>query len=301
MKKGNSVIHILAVVSMFFWGMSYIWTKIVFEYYSPLTTVFLRLLLSTIILFLIISLFFKFQKIKKKHYWLFLVSALLNPFLYFIGESFGLKLVSATLSAVIIATIPLFTPIAAFIAFNKKISMLNIFGVIFSFFGVMIMIFNADLSLRASPVGLLYLFGAVTAAIFYTVLLRILTDHYSPIIIITYQNFIGVFYFLPLFLVFEWNEFISIKPNFILIFTLLKLALFASSLAFVLYTMVLRKLGISRAAVYSNLIPVFAALASYIILDELFDLNKILGIIIVITGVLLTQLRKVRKFRRKKG
>ena len=48
----------------------------------------------------------KFEKIKPKDYLLFFFSSFFNPFLYFIGENYGLDKVSASVSAFIVATIP---------------------------------------------------------------------------------------------------------------------------------------------------------------------------------------------------
>ncbi len=290
--------HIYAFLSMLFWGVSYVWTTIVFKYYSPVTTVFLRLLISTIILFLFIIIFNKIEKIKRKDIGILLLSALFNPFLYFLGESYGIKYTSPTISAVIIATIPLFTPIAAYYTIKERITSLNIFGIIISFAGILLILLKKDMSFRASPIGVLCLFGGVLAAIFYTALLKKLTKSYSPLIIITYQNFIGIFYFLPLFLIFEWNDFIQVVPNMELIFSLLQLAIFASSFAFIFYTIAIKNLGMSRTNVYSNLIPIFAAITSYFVLSEYFDLNKILGMIIVISGLLLSQIRRIKIYRK---
>lgn len=285
-----------AVFSMIFWGLSYIWSKIVFEYYSPLTTVFLRLVLSSIFLFLYILILKKVERIRKEHWGLFFLSALFNPFLYFMGESYGLQLVSPTISAVIIATIPLFTPVVAYFSFKEKLTILNVFGILISFFGIMLMLIGKDFTLKASPLGILYLFGSVFAAIIYTVILKKLTRHYSPLCIITYQNIIGVFYFLPFFLVFHYHNFIQVKLTTELILSLLQLAIFASSMAFIFYTIAVRNLGMSKANIYSNLIPVAAAIFSYLIIKEEFDFYKILGILVVISGLLLSQMKAVRIF-----
>lgn len=300
MKQNNIQTHLYAVFSMLFWGMSYVWSKIVFDYYSPLTTVFLRLVLSSIILTAYILLLNKSQKIQKKDYGLFLLSALFNPFLYFLGESYGLNLVSPTVSAVIIATIPLFTPVVAYLTLKERLTTLNLFGILVSFFGIILMLIDPDLSFRSSPLGILYLFGGVMAALIYTVILKKLTKRYTPLCIITYQNIIGIFYFLPFFLIIHYQNFIQVKLNAELVSSLLLLAVFASSMAFIFYTVAVRNLGMSKANVYSNLIPVFAAISAYFIVDEFFDFNKIIGMIIVICGVLLAQLRKIRIYNKSK-
>jgi drug/metabolite transporter (DMT)-like permease len=277
---------------MIFWGMSFVWTSIVFKYYHPITTIFIRLVLSTVILSLFIYFTGQFESLKKEDRKLFLLSSLFNPFLYFLGENFGLQQTSPTISAVIIAMIPLFAPLAAFILLKERISWLNISGIIISFFGIAIMLVNPDLSLNASPLGVMFLLGAVASAVIYSVFLKKLTRKYSSLTIITYQNALGVMYFLPLFLFFDYDHFITVVPTRELISSLLQLSVFASSLAFIFFTMTVKELGVSRTNVFSNLIPVFTAIFSAIFINEIFSMNKIAGMAIVITGVMISQIRK---------
>ena len=287
-------VYIAALLAMGFWGMSFVWTSIVFEYYNPIATIFLRLVISSTFLFLLALSFGWLQKIKKKHLGLFLLSALFNPFFYFLGENFGLKYSTASISAVVIATIPVFTPIAAWFLIREKISMLNILGIFLSFAGILVMLVNPDFSFSTDPRGIILLLCAVFSAVIYSILLKKLTVHYSPVSIITWQNLIGTCLFLPLFLIVEMDSFMLVHPDSRLIMALLSLAILASSLAFILFAYTIKNLGVSRANVYSNLIPVITAIASYYILNELFTVSKIAGILIVISGVVLTQLNKVR-------
>jgi drug/metabolite transporter (DMT)-like permease len=53
----------------------------------------------------------------------------------------------------------------------------------------------------------------------------------------------------------------------------------------------------NRANTFINLIPVFVAVTSFFVLNESMDLQKITGIIIVITGLFLAQAKR----RRRKG
>jgi drug/metabolite transporter (DMT)-like permease len=287
-------IYPIILLSMIFWGMSFVWSSIVFKYYNPITTIFLRLIISTLILSTFIYFTGKYEKLKKEDRRLFLLSSLFNPFLYFIGENFGLKNSSPTISAVIIATIPVFTPMVAFIALKERLSWLNIAGIFISFLGIGIMLVNPDLSMNASPSGIMFLLGAVVSAVIYTVFLKKLTQKYSSLTIITYQNALGVIYFLPLFLIFDLNHFLSVRPNFELISSLLQLSVFASSLAFIFFTMTVKELGVSRTNVFSNLIPVFTAIFSAIFISEYFSATKIAGMAVVIIGVMISQVRKTQ-------
>ncbi|MBI9034794.1 MAG: DMT family transporter [Bacteroidales bacterium] len=295
MKNKNLIIYTAAVLCMVFWGLSFIWTSVVLEYYSPITTIFLRLTLSSALLFFFIKVTGKFEKIKKEDYKLFLLSALFNPFFYFIGENYGLKFSSPTITSVIIATIPLFTPIFGYFILKERLSKINIFGLLFSFFGVLVIIFNNNLSLNTDPKGLAFLFFAVASAVVYSILLKKLAFKYNPFTVIATQNAIGTLFFLPLFLTFDFHQFIQTSVDFRLISSLVSLAVFASSLAFVFFTFATRELGISKTGIFTNLIPAFTALFSFILLNEIFDSRKITGIAIVLGGVFLGQMKKPQK------
>ena len=291
----DSWIYILVLLSMIFWGLSFVWSTIVFRYYNPVTTIFLRLLLSSMILLSFMKITGKLEKIRKEDRKLLILSAFFNPFLYFLGENFGLKYSTPTITSVIIATIPVFTPLAAYLTMRESVTWMNVAGIIISFIGIGIMLINPDLSLNASPAGAILLMGAVISAIIYTVLLKKLIIKYSPLTIITYQNTLGAFYFLPIFLIFDFSHFITVKPNAELITSLLQLALFASSLAFIFYAVGVKRIGMIRTNVFSNLIPVFTAIFSAIFISENFTSTKIAGMTVVILGVMVTQLKWLRQ------
>ncbi len=293
--KGNIrfYVHAAAVLSMLFWGLSFVWSTQVFQYYTPLTTIFFRLALSSLILYLTLHLSGILEKLQKKHIGLFLASALFNPFFYFIGENYGLKLTTPTVSAVIIATIPVFTPVFTFYFLKERLTIYNYTGIIISFCGIIVMLFNRSLQLNIPLAGLGLLTLAVLSAIAYSIYLKKLTRFYTPLTIITYQNIIGVFYFLPFFLYFDLTDAIQVQVTGELITSLLLLAIFASSMAFICFTFVIKHIGVNKANVYTNLIPVITAIFSFIVLSEQFTQNKTIGMGIVILGVYLAQ-KKVR-------
>jgi len=294
-EKGSpAYIYIFALLAMVFWGMSFIWTSIVFDYYPPITTIFLRLVISSTFLFIILAVSGFLQRIRREHFLLFLLSAIFNPFFYFLGENYGLKYSTPSISAVVIATIPLFTPFAAWFMIREKVSRLNIAGIMISFTGILVMLIKPDFSFATDPLGVILLLLAVASAVIYSVLLKRLTKHYTPVNIIAWQNLLGVIFFLPLFLILDFGEFIAVVPDRRLLVALFSLAIIASSVAYVLFATTIKHIGVSRANVYGNLIPVTTVIASYFILDEIFTGRKVLGIVIVILGVFITQINKLR-------
>ena len=297
MKDRKFIVHISGVIAMVFWGLSFIWSTQVFEYLNPTTTIFFRLIISSVFLgtILLVS---KPQSLRdtkfgehKKNLKLFALAALFEPFLYFIFESYGLLNAAPVVSSAIIATIPLFTPIAAFFFLKERLTPWNIAGFIISFFGVIFMLLNKNLELTVSAKGIVFLFSAVMVAVAYSISLRKLTLLYKPLTITFVQNVIGMIYFIPMVFIME-----KVTPSNIMgvshyIVPLLSLGVFASSISYTLWAFAFSKLGAAKANIYSNLIPVFTAIFSCIIIRESLNIQKILGILLVIGGLILSQLK----------
>ena len=291
MKDRGFLPHLTALIAMIVWGGSYVWSTQVFQYLKPGTTILLRLILSSSLLWLVMALLKKTQKIERSDVRLFFIAAFFEPFLYFIGESYGLLRVSPTICSAIVATIPLFAPIAAFFMLKERISTMNIVGLVVSFLGVILMLINKNLELTASVSGLLFIFMAVVVAVFYSVALKKLADKYNALTVVGTVNSIGILYFIPFVLLFERNSLASLLPVSNYIVPLLLLAVLASSLSYVLYTYSVSKLGVARSNVYTNTIPVFTACFSYFLIHEEITVFKIIGIVIVILGLILSQIK----------
>lgn len=295
MKKDKLLPHLTALVAMIIWGGSYVWSTQVFQYLRPGTTILLRLILSSALLFSVMVIMKKRERIERGDIRWFFVAAFFEPFLYFIGESYGLLRVSPTICSAIVATIPLFAPIAAFFMLKERISAMNIVGLIVSFLGVILMLFNKNMEFTASTTGLLFIFMAVVVAVFYSVILKKLADRYSALTVVCTVNSIGILYFIPFVLVFEFSTLDSLLPVSNYLVPLLLLAVLASSLSYVLYTYSVSQLGVARSNVYTNTIPIFTAGFSYFLIHEEITWMKMAGIAVVIVGLILSQVNSKLK------
>ncbi len=288
------------ILAMVFWGWSFIWYKQVFAAYPPVTVVFLRLVISSVILLSFSWLSGKLKGIRKKDRGRLLVLALFNPFIYFIGESVGVSLVSSSVSAVIISTIPLFTPIASWFYLKERLSPLSIMGILVSFVGILLIVFRDGWEVSISFKGLAFLMVAVASAVFYTMMLKNLSGDYHPITLISLQNVIGAVYFIPLVILLDHASFLHTPVTAATLSPLIKLAVFGSSLAFIFYTFGVRELGAAKANIYTNLIPVITAILAAWILKETLTPQLLAGIVVVIGGVLLSQLSQVKKKKKRR-
>lgn len=285
-----------ALGAAFFWSFSFVWFKIAYLGYDPITVVIFRLAISSVLITLIAHFSKRLQKPTRKDFRLFVLMAFFEPFIYFLGESYGLKYVSPTVAAVIVATIPLISPVVAWHFYKERVSWMNAVGLLFSFMGVGMVVLNGSFRLDASPLGVGLEFIAVFAAIAYSIVLRNLVGRYNTLTIIVYQNIIGVVLFLPIWLVVDFNSFMQRPFHPEAFRAIILLAVFASTLAFVFFTQSIRQIGVNRSNTFINLIPVFVAILSFIILKEELGLQKIAGIVVVVAGLFLAQLkRKPRK------
>ena len=280
--------YLPALLAMLFFGMSFIWTKVLLKYYGPITIIFLRLVISVLLLTAIIFYHGK-VKIKKADYKYFFILALFEPFLYFLGENFGIQYVSPTIASIIISTIPVVTPIFAYIFLQEKINIYNLAGLLLSFSGVVVVLTAKNSTLEYSLKGVLLLLLSVLAAVGYSIIAKNLTARYSSVKIVYIQNIIGIFYFLPIFLIFEGGDLYQTQLNLEIIHALLELSVFASTLAFILMTTSIRKLGVNRTNVFVNLIPVTTAFFAFLFYGQVLSLQEIIGIIVVIIGLFLAQ------------
>ena len=291
MKDRTYLVHLAGIVAMIFWGMSFVWSTQVYQSLNPTATIFLRLVVATIFFTAILFAFRLNEKVKKEHLGLFALAAMFEPFLYFIFEGYGLKSTSPVIGSAIIAMIPLVTPIAARIFLKERLTPMNIVGFIVSFVGVIVLLLNKDLEITASPKGILFLGGAVVVAVGYSIALIRLTKLYKPMTITWVQNIIGMLYFIPLVIVmerFEPSKFANVGDYII---PLVCLGVFCSAVAYALWAFAYSKLGASRANVYSNLIPVFTAIFSYLLAIEEMTVFKIIGIVVVVVGLVLSQMK----------
>jgi drug/metabolite transporter (DMT)-like permease len=185
-------------------------------------------------------------------------------------------------------------PVAAYIVYRERLSRMNILGLLISFGGVIAVVFSSEVDISATIKGALLMFLAVFSAVGYTILVKRLTHKYNGFTITTYQNLFGIFLFLPFFLIFDVRQVLDVTPSLNSVLALLYLAIFGSSITFILFTRGVRELGAARANIFANLIPVFTAIASFFLLNEEMPSLKIIGIVLVLTGLIMSQVKSVK-------
>lgn len=286
------LIYIASTFAIVLWGMSYIWTDKLIALGIPIFYfVFVRIFLAGIVLFLFNTAYARIKRIQKQDLPKFLLLALFEPFIYFICETYGLKETgSPTLSAMVIATIPLFSIGAGILFFKEKINAVNIMGIFLSLVGI-VMVVMAKGELGEHFIwGIILLMIAVIAEVGHASITKSLSGNYSSQIIVMYQFLIGSVYLLPLF-IWKGLDGFSIETHLTpdVWYPIICLAVLCSSLAFSLWVSTIKNLGVAKSSIFSALIPVAAALIAWLMGHEILDSRQWIGIIISTFGVILSQ------------
>ncbi|MDD4309263.1 MAG: DMT family transporter [Candidatus Cloacimonetes bacterium] len=286
--------YVKAILAMLCWSVTFVWFKVAFRTYRPYEITFLRLVLASALLFLVMWLGKHAQKVTRKDYLRLMLVAFCEPFMYFIGEANGMQYVSPTLGSLIISTIPLFSAVAAWFILKERVSLYLILGLVISTTGVAIISFNSG-DLTATSKGVMFLMIAVFAGVFYAITVRNLTHRYSAITIVAWQSLFGLLYFFPLFLYYDGSHFVHLQHSAMGLLTIAGMSVFASVGAFMLYTGVIRDLGVIKSNVFTNLIPVFTVILAFFILGDRLNIISTIGLGLALVGLVLSQYKDLRR------
>lgn len=307
--RNDLSVYIQLLFAMVFFGLSFVFTSYALRALPPVTLIVVRLCISTAFL----SFLSRIRAVKRIVGTLhrpargdrrkFIAIAFFQPFLYFLAENTGLLYASPATASIVVGTIPVATPVFVWLILRERIDLATVFGALLSFAGVLFLVLSDAEATGADPFGVLLVSGAVVAAVGYSIVLRTLPDHYSAVTVVTWQNVYGLVLFMPILFVVDGSNFEPIVssvmagesvPPQLLVGALAFLGVFPSTFSFIFLSRGIRVLGATRANVTTNLVPVFTALFSAIVLGERITAATLAGMAIVISGVLLSQLTRLR-------
>ena len=283
----KAVIFLLLAVIMF--GLSFVSIKISLVVFPPISMAFYRFLIACILLYPILQKISPGEKLKKKSIPLMAISGMLGITLYFYLENNGVLRISANDSSIIIALMPVAAAIGEGIFLKKKLSLISLFAIFTSIFGIYIII-GAKLD-GGSFAGYLYMVAAIITFTAFLIITKPLFDMYSDIAVTFYQGLFGTIAFIP-FLLFEKVKWELLTPN--ILFHFLFLAIGCSAIGGYFYLYALNHLSVATAAIFMNLIPVFTFIFSYLIFGDTMSFIQLIGAIVVIVSVSIVTIQDSR-------
>ena len=217
--------------------------------------------------------------------------ALFEPCLYFIFEAEALTYTTASQAGMITALLPVMVALGAWFWIEEKLTGRIILGGMLAFVGAVWLSLGGEASDYApNPLyGNFMEFLAMVMAVGYTLTLKHLSKRFKPLFLTAFQALVGSLFFAPFLLL----ESVSLPTTFPLMPSLavLYLGIAVSFGAYGLYNYGVSHMPASEASLYINLIPVFAVIMGYLLLDEALGWDQLLGGMVILTGVWIAQSR----------
>ena len=217
--------------------------------------------------------------------------------LYFLAENGAMNYTTTTNTSLIVCLCPLFA--SALISLFYKSQRLNrtqTLGTLMAAAGVVVVVMNGHFVLHLSPKGDALAFVACLCWAVYSLLMIPANARYDTVFITRKVFFYGLLAMIPYYLL-KTDEAIIFTPavvqffNLPILLNLLFLGCVASMACFLAWNWVLKKLGPVVATNYVYFNPVTTILFAWVVLSEQITIYFILGTILILVGMYLTEKR----------
>lgn len=215
--------------------------------------------------------------------------ALFEPCLYFIFEAKALQYTSAAQAGFITSLFPMTVGIGAALFLKENVSYKTIIGFLIAAAGAAWLSFASDVTISApNPIlGNSLEFLAMVTGTGYVLILKKLSERYSPFFLTAVQAFVGSIFFLPLMLLYTDISTLTFQP--IPFFATLYLGVGVTLGGYGLYNFAVSRMPANKATAFVNLIPIFALIMAWFILGERLNFWQFIACSIIIAGVLISQ------------
>lgn len=216
-----------------------------------------------------------------------LILGLLQPVIYFICESYGIKFSSSSFAGTLIALIPIAGVALGAVMLGEKPTTAQLLFSLLSVAGVIVMTVMDDFG-SFQWKGFLFLLGAVFSGAMFSVHSRSIAQAYTSFER-TYVMFaVGTVAFVGMAILrvgTRWELWVTPLTSGTFWVSILYLSCVSSIGAFLLLNKALDVLDVTRSLVFANVTTVISVLAGVFFLKEHFSPIQALGIVMVIVGV----------------
>ncbi|HEX2787867.1 MAG TPA: DMT family transporter [Ignavibacteria bacterium] len=273
-------------------GLTPVAAKYVTSEISPLSLAFFRFGIATLLLIL----FFKLKgitfRIDKKDIWFMaMLGALcipINQFFFLVGISLS----TSSNSGVMYAMTPMIAYLISIKMKKEKFGYVKLLTISLTIIGIVIIFWESlmqSLSQKSSLfLGNILLFFAVSSWAVYVTLSVKMIEKYGALKTSTIAFIFGMVLYIPVFL-FDAHNFTLSKLTFWGVIGFIHLSVLVAFLSYFIYNYSAKFIKISTLTTLTNTSPIITIIFSYFLLKETFSVYFIVGAIITLVGVFLTQ------------
>lgn len=274
--------HPYAVITILFWSLAYVLTRLALRHFTALPLGFLRYAVASAAL-LAVVLAARAERPRREDLKWFLAAGGSGFFLYMIAFNKGCETVTASTSSIVIATVPVITALLAGFVYREKLNPFQWCAIGVEFAGVaMLALSGGGFSVNR---GVALLLIAAASLSIYNLLQRRLTKRYSALTTCAYSIFSGTA-MLCIFLPGSVGEVRGAPP--VQLLYILILGVFSSAVAFVSWSHAMAKAKkTSTVSNYMFLTPFLTSLLGYLMAGERPEGPALVGGAVILSGLFL--------------
>ena len=294
--NGKLIYHLVAFIVVAIWGSTFVCTKLLLlSGLSPAQIFTLRFIIAYLLLL--------GYSLTRNHRWfskvwqdevLMFALGLTGGTIYFLTENTAMNYTTTTNTSLIVSLSPLVAALLISLFYKSmRLNRVQTIGMLMAAIGVVAVVLNGHFVLHLSPLGDSLAFSAALCWGFYSLLMIPANMRYDTVFVTRKVFFYGLLAMIPYYLL-KPDEAIIFTPsvvqffNFTILLNLLFLGCVASMACFLAWNWVLKKLGPVIATNYVYFNPVTTILFAWVVLSEQITIYFILGTILILTGMYLT-------------
>lgn len=283
--------QLLLILATMLWGGNFVIGRAIADDIPPLTLSFLRWTVALLIFFPITwkSLKNEWYLIRKNIGIVIILSitgvAAFNTLVYM-----ALHYTTAINASLMNSSTPIVIYLLSFLFIKERLSKQQIIGAVLSLTGVIFIISDGSLQNITNFTfnsGDLIMLIAVICWSVYSLLVKQFSDRLPGNSTFLVTIIIGIIILFPFF-IYEVNQpTLYINWSVTTVLAILYIGIFASIVAFLSWNQGVIKFGASKAGMFLNFIPMFAAIFAVLFIGESLQLSQLFGAVFVISGVYL--------------
>lgn len=284
MNKLRDTTFLSYLFTIILWGSAFPMIKIALNDFSAESLSAFRLILATIILlpFVIIK---KLPTPELRDIPVIFILGFCGFVIYHTALNFGETLISAGISGILVSTTPIFSSALAYIFLKEHFSKWNWLSSLVAFIGISIISISKDDYTTINVLGVFIILLASFSESLYFTFQKKYMEKYG-FIAFTLYTIMASSPFMLIFIPEIINDIHG--ATFTSIVSVLYLAIFPTIIPYVLLAYIVKSVGVSDATMSLYLTPIVSLLLSYLLLDELPTTLAIIGGIITLLGVSLS-------------
>ena len=299
MRTGNqnmtTIIFLIAMVSIG-WGVAFISLASLLKIMAPMQLLAARWgITGFLFLILIVCGRIKLHLKGKKNLPFLVLAGLFEPCAYSILEAYGVKMTSASISAIFVATIPSMTLILGILFFRHKADVKLVLSLLITFVGVAIAtVFSPAFSVGGTRTGMVCMMFGVIAASMYSLSSKKASADFDAATVTTFMALEGgiLFNIIALCQGYRLDTYTILFTDWSIMGNMLFLSVFCAFASYVCYNKLLSYVEPALGNnIVSSLSTVIGVVAGIIVMGDLWGWYTIFGMAVTLAGVWLASMR----------